>query len=80
MRILGVVFVAVFLTLSLQASALAYLDPGTGSYILMMLISGVVGAAYAVKLYWKRISARLFGRKDDEPTNQPDEEKDDGQS
>ncbi|MHC4714975.1 MAG: hypothetical protein ACYTAN_17170 [Planctomycetota bacterium] len=66
MRVIPVVILAAILALSLQASAHAYLDPGTGSYILMMLISGVVGGAYAVKLYWKRISAFFSGKSSEE--------------
>jgi len=33
----------------------AYLDPGTGSYLIQMLIAAVVGVGFAVKLYWSRI-------------------------
>ncbi len=36
-------------------NASAYLDPGSGSYIVQMLIAGAVGGAYAIKLYWQRI-------------------------
>ena len=35
--------------------AFAYLDPGTGSYLIQMLIAAVVGVGFAVKLYWSRI-------------------------
>jgi len=33
----------------------AYLDPGTGSFILQMLIAGAVGAAMAIKAFWGNI-------------------------
>ncbi len=46
---------------------LAYIDPGTGSYLLQLLIAGIVGAAFAVKVFWQNITAafaRIFrGRK-----------------
>jgi len=41
----------------LTADAHAYVDPGTGSYILQLVIAGLFGAAVAVKIYWKRIKA-----------------------
>jgi len=35
----------------------AYLDPGTGSIMLQMLLGGVAGGAVVMKLYWARIKA-----------------------
>ena len=58
------------LLLSFPASAFAYLDPGTGSYIFQLLIAGVVGLAFVIKLFWGRIKsffAKLFGRKSEPP-------------
>lgn len=46
--------------------AYAYLDPGTGSYILQLLIAVLVGALFAVKLFWNNIKyffKRLFSGK-----------------
>lgn len=34
----------------------AYLDPGTGSYVLQLAIAALLGGLYAVKLFWKRIT------------------------
>lgn len=36
------------------SSAYAYLDPGTGSIILQVLLGGVAGVALAGKLYWHK--------------------------
>jgi hypothetical protein len=36
-------------------SAHAYLDPGTGSYVLQLLIATVIGALFALKMFWKRV-------------------------
>lgn len=44
-----------------------YLDPGTGSYIFQLLIAGLMGGAFVVKLFWGRIKAyclRVFSRRD----------------
>ena len=32
-----------------------YLDPGTGSYLVQVLIASLVGAAYVTKVHWNRI-------------------------
>jgi uncharacterized membrane protein YfcA len=40
-------------------SAWAYLDPGTGSMVLQLLLGGVAGAVVILKLYWRRF-VRLF--------------------
>lgn len=48
------------------ADAHAYIDPGTGSYLLQILIAGLLGAAFALKLTWTRLkvffSGSVFGR------------------
>ena len=48
---------------------LTYLDPGSGSYLLQLLIAGALGALFALRIYWSRIKRtilRLFGRARDE--------------
>ena len=47
----------------------AYLDPGSGSYLLQLLIASAVGALLALRIYWGRVKdfvKRLFGREVDE--------------
>ena len=39
----------------------AYLDPGSGSFLLQLLIAGLVGAAFLVKGFWGKIIG-LFRR------------------
>ena len=41
------------------STAHAYLDPGTGSIILQVLLGGVAGLALACKLYWQKLLAML---------------------
>jgi hypothetical protein len=53
-------FVAALLLLA-PTAAHAYLDPGTGSYVLQMIIAGLLGAAFAIKMYWLRIKRFLAG-------------------
>ena len=39
-----------------------YLDPGSGSYLLQLLIAGFLGALFAIRLYWKRIKGFFLKR------------------
>lgn len=50
-------FVLAFLSFWLLTvpAAHAYVDPGTGSYVFQVLIGVFLGAAVAVKLFWRRI-------------------------
>jgi len=51
------------LTLVAQSGpALAYLDPGTSSIILQMLLGGVAGGLVVMKLYWARIKGWVSPR------------------
>ncbi|CAH0993184.1 hypothetical protein SIN8267_03325 [Sinobacterium norvegicum] len=48
-----------------SAPASAYLDPGTGSMVIQVLIAGILSALFAIKTYWyslKRAVKRFFGR------------------
>jgi hypothetical protein len=46
---------------TLPPPVFAYLDPGTGSYLLQLALAGVLGASYAVKHFWSRVKG-LFAR------------------
>ena len=62
LRLLAMVFPLALATLIVGATstpAHAYLDPGTGSMILQMLLGGVAGAAVAGKFYWHRLRSLL---------------------
>jgi hypothetical protein len=61
--ITAALFVAMFLLAShLQGSVQAYLDPGTGSIALQLLIAGVVGVLATVRLYWDRLRSFVLRR------------------
>ncbi|TEU11402.1 MAG: hypothetical protein E3J21_23680 [Anaerolineales bacterium] len=60
----SVVFVFL-LFLIFTRDAHAYLDPGTGSYILQLIIAGLLGASLVVKIYWGNIKtffSNLFSK------------------
>jgi hypothetical protein len=60
--------------LSPHLAVIAYLDPGSGSLILQLLIAGLMGAGILVKVFWKKIKG-LFSRssvkKEDDTELQP---------
>ena len=43
--------------------AYAYLDPGTGSMLLQLIIAGVLGLTFTVKLYWRRMTGFFQAKK-----------------
>lgn len=61
---------AVFLLLFQSYSAHAYIDPGIGSFVFQMLIAGLVGASFLIKVFWGQIKGffnkYLLGRSADE--------------
>ena len=46
---------AVFLLAFVAEPALAYLDPGTGSMLLQVILGGVAAVGVALKLFWHKI-------------------------
>lgn len=55
-----------FICLVSPRAAYAYLDPGTGSYILQLAIAALLGGSVMIKIYWKKIRtylANLFSKK-----------------
>lgn len=55
------------LLLVMPSRAYGYLDPGTGSYLLQLVIAAALGGLYILKNYYQKIKAffkRLFSRKE----------------
>jgi hypothetical protein len=66
-----IVYVASVLLFSLIAapSAHAYIDPGSSSFIVQMLIGAAAGAGLAIATFWRRIIGFFRRNKSgDEPT------------
>ena len=54
------------LLLLAAAPAMAYLDPGTGSMLLQVILGGLAAVGVALKLYWYKIRAAIgLGKKPD---------------
>jgi hypothetical protein len=47
----------------------AYLDPGSGSMLLQLLLGGVTGVVVIAKLYWQRVKG--FFQRGDSPGSIP---------
>jgi hypothetical protein len=45
-----------------------YLDPGSGSMLLQLLLGGFAAIGVGAKLYWRRLLAFLRIRRDDDAT------------
>ncbi len=43
------------------SEAKAYIDVGTGSYVLQLLLAGLFSATFAVKLFWRNIRTFVRG-------------------
>ena len=55
---------------------LVYLDPGSGSFLIQLLIAGVAGAGIAIAISWGRIK-RLFKRNKQADIDKINDEDDD---
>jgi len=56
----------------LGGAVLAYLDPGTGSMLVQLVVGGVAAVAVTAKFYWRRLLTLLRIRK---PDPEPDQER-----
>lgn len=59
MFIKTLVFLTVLLPWIFPKQALAYLDPGTGSYIIQIVIASLAGGVYLIAAFRERIKAFL---------------------
>ena len=57
-------FTIVFVFLFCTTPAYAYLDPGTGSLFLQLLLGGVAGLIVIIKLYWHSFLVKIGLRKE----------------
>lgn len=60
-----------FMLLTLPFSVYAYLDPGTGSMLLQVILGGVAAVGVAIKLYWHKLRAAFGMRKTEESEDEP---------
>jgi hypothetical protein len=64
-------FVRVLAVLTLlfvsERQLFAYIDPGSGSMLLQMILGGVAGVAVALRMYWHRVRAFFGSRSNNTP-------------
>jgi len=58
LRASGVLAVVLILA---PSNAYAYIDPGTGSYILQIVLAALLGALFALKMFWRNVKDFLSG-------------------
>jgi hypothetical protein len=61
-RLLHQALLAVAALIVVMNPAHAYIDPGSGSFFLQMLVASLVGGWFGIKMYWSKIVA--FFRKE----------------
>ncbi len=71
-----ILFLALFGVLLLLREAHAYLDPGTGSMFLQLLIGGIAAGLIMIRVYWERVKSFLsrFSKLRLSEDNSPDDE------
>ena len=70
----GFPLLLVVLVLASSQPLAAYIDPGAGSYLVQILVAGLLGASFAVKRFWGNILA-VFRRSEppDDKSSSPSE-------
>ena len=52
---------------------LLYIDPGSGSYLVQVIIAGILGVALYFKTIWYKIKSIFRGRRKEEPGDNPNQ-------
>ena len=79
--LLTIVIMILILYFSFPARAYAYLDPGTGSFIIQLIVGGLLGLAFTIGLFWKRFKVwltNLFSGESEPEEDHSQEEKHEG--
>jgi hypothetical protein len=50
----------------------AYLDPGTGSMLLQVILGGIAAVGVAIKLYWHKLRVAFGMGKKEDPEDESD--------
>lgn len=75
--VIGFFLFLTFFWFLFPSQAYAYLDPGTGSYIVQIIIASLVGGLYVFSSSWKgvkkvfeRLFSKVFGREEVSPSDE----------
>ncbi len=69
-HLVGPTLLLLVLVLASPQPLAAYIDPGSGSYLLQILVAGLLGASFAVKRFWGNIVA-VFRRSESSDEDNP---------
>ncbi len=64
-KFLKIILLTLIVILSFPRRVHAYLDPGTGSFIIQLIIGATLGGGYMIKTQWKKIISFLKRNRDD---------------
>jgi hypothetical protein len=65
-RITGITGCLLAISMLFPHQAFAYIDPGSGNYMIQMIVAALAGIAYTIKHWWRSIIdffKRLFSGK-----------------
>ena len=57
------ILIFIFIFILFPVRAMAYLDPGSGSMILQIILGGIAGLLLIIKFYWDRFLKMIKIRK-----------------
>ncbi len=63
-KLLVYLFVFTVVSIAFASPAHAYIDMGTGSYVIQMVLAGLLSVGVALRVFWGRIKS-FFSRNDD---------------
>lgn len=61
MKTVKITLLALSFLIASTGQAHAYLDPGSGSYIIQFIIAGLVGSLFGIKTFWLQIKTFIGG-------------------
>ncbi|HET7619548.1 MAG TPA: hypothetical protein VFK20_13660 [Vicinamibacterales bacterium] len=64
-RLLSLALLVVWCLVMSERDALAYMDPGSGSMLLQLVLGGVAGLVLIGKLYWQKFLTLIGIRRHD---------------
>ena len=53
---------ALVMLIGTSAPAHAYIDPGSGSYMLQLVLAGFLAVVFSLKMSWQRLRSNIAGR------------------
>jgi hypothetical protein len=55
------ILLSIILGGSFISKTFGYIDPGSGSLVIQMIVGVLVGAGIAIKVYWYKLKEKIFG-------------------